>query len=212
MTKEYLDLKFEPYNLLTPTIFITILNYPLFPTITNEFHTIFHVKEEKENFLWSNHLQFHVFDLSNFMVRWRKYRREMKENYSKKAPWLLMFSAVDYRKKLVEQEILSDLEEWAMNIEEVREALIEWETLSANKENQTIFEARAKELRDLLSNLEGKRREGLEEGIKEGIKKGRKEEKINTAVEMLKQGLTIELIEKVTKLSRNEVEELTDQI
>lgn len=84
----------------------------------------------------------------------------MIAEHEKKSPWLLMFSAVDYRRKKVEQDIISDLEEIAMNIEQVREALIEWETLSANKENQAIFEARAKELRDLLSNLEGERREG----------------------------------------------------
>ncbi len=55
-----------------------------------------------------------------------------------------------------------------MDIEQVREALIEWETLSANKENHVIYEARAKELRDMISNLEGERRLGREEGIELG--------------------------------------------
>lgn len=99
---------------------------------------------------------------------------------------------------------ISDLEEWAMNIEQVREALIEWETLSANKENQAIFEARAKELRDLLSNLEGERRLGREEGRAEGERKG-----INrVAIELLKDGMEIEQVAKYVKLSLEEVKQL----
>ncbi len=47
-----------------------------------------------------------------------------------------MLSAVDYPENKLVDELMSELEEWAMNIEQVREALIEWETISANKENQ----------------------------------------------------------------------------
>ena len=47
-----------------------------------------------------------------------------------------------------------------MNIEEVREVLIEWESLSANKENREVYETRMRQLRDLLSNLQGYHRWG----------------------------------------------------
>jgi len=47
-----------------------------------------------------------------------------------------------------------------------------WESLSANKENKVLYEARLKYLRDQLSNIRGERRLGREEGIKEGIKQG----------------------------------------
>ncbi|MEH7386807.1 hypothetical protein V7147_15555, partial [Bacillus sp. JJ1521] len=105
------------------------------------------------------------------MEQWRKYRRQMKEN--NELPWLLMLSAVDYQKNQLDDELMSELEEWAMNIEQVREALIEWETISGNKENRVIYEARAKELRDMISNLEGERRLGREERKEEGIELGR---------------------------------------
>ncbi|WP_256237564.1 hypothetical protein [Bacillus sp. EB600] len=49
--------------------------------------------------------------------------------------------------------MLAELEKWAMNIEEVREALIEWENLSSKKKNRVEYEARLKELRDLLNNF-----------------------------------------------------------
>lgn len=134
----------QPYTLLKPTIMISILNYPLFPSETDSFLTIFHITEDTDHFTWSNHLEFHVFDLGAFMVQWKKYHRQIKSKENKELPWLLMLSAADYRKKKTDAELMSELEEWAMNSEQVREALIEWETLSANKENRAIHEARAR--------------------------------------------------------------------
>nr|WP_102345839.1 Rpn family recombination-promoting nuclease/putative transposase [Bacillus sp. Marseille-P3661] len=52
----------QPYTMLKPTIMITILNYPLFPSETDLFHTVFHIKEETDHFQWSDYLEFHVFD------------------------------------------------------------------------------------------------------------------------------------------------------
>lgn len=145
------------------------------------------------------HLEFHVFDLSAFMVQWRKYRRQMRKEENKELPWLMMLSAADYRRKKVDEELLSELEEWAMNREQVREALIEWETLSANKENRIIYEARVKELRDLLSNLEGERRVGKEEGKQE------------IALKMLEKGYEVSIISEITELSEQEISQLKSQ-
>jgi len=41
-----------------------------------------------------------------FMVKWKKYRREMKK--SAEWPWLMMLSAVDARKRDVDEQILND--------------------------------------------------------------------------------------------------------
>ena len=54
----------------------------------------------------------------------------------------MMLTAIDYSKRNMDYEILKELEEFAMNEQEIREALIEWETLSANKENKVLYEAR----------------------------------------------------------------------
>ena len=87
----------QDYNELVPTIMISIINYPLFPHETDSFHNIFHLKEDNENFLWSTHLEFHTIDLSQFMVKWKKYRRQLKGNSVSEYPWLMMLSAVNYR-------------------------------------------------------------------------------------------------------------------
>lgn len=108
-----------------------------------------------------------------------------------------MLSAVDYRKKnLKNSEMLAELEEWAMEIEEVRKALIEWESLSANKENRVVYEARMKELKDLLSNLEGYKRKGREEALKLVARK------------MLQDGTPVFKIAEITGLSEEDIEKL----
>ncbi|MGJ7922241.1 Rpn family recombination-promoting nuclease/putative transposase [Neobacillus sp. LXY-4] len=202
----------ESYTLLPPTIFITIVNYPLFPTETDRFHTKFHIREDDEGFLWSDRLEFHLIDLSSFMVQWKKYRRKLKEQHDQELPWLMMLSAADAKRKILHSEILAELEEWAMNIEEVREALIEWENLSADKKNRTEYEARLKELRDQLSNLQGYHRmgkeEGMKEGIKDGVKKGLKEGSKNIARNMLKKGYTISQIAELTGLTEEDIRNL----
>ena len=156
----------QDYSELVPTIMIPIMNYPLFPHESDSFHNVFHLTEDKEHFIWSPHLEIHAFDLSQFMVKWKKYRREMKNNPSSELPWLMMLSAADCKKNTIHTEIFQELEEMAMNEQEIREALIEWETLSANKENKVLYEARLKYLRDQLSNIRGERKAGKEEGKK----------------------------------------------
>ena len=49
-------------------------------------------------------------------------------------------SDADYRKNYTNIEMLMELEEWAVKIDRVREALIEWENLSVNKENRIEYD------------------------------------------------------------------------
>ena len=207
-------MKFEKYrkdtktNRFSPTIMITILNYPLFPHETDQFHTIFQLREVNEHFIWSPHLEFHAFDLTNFMVKWKKYRREMKLNPPTELLWLMMLSAADYRRKTMDEDIFHELEVLAMNEQEVQKALIECESLSSNKENKAQYEARLKYLRDELSLLRGERRLGREEGKEEGKKEGKKEERNKIAFEMLQSGFDKRVIMDLTKLSEEELREL----
>ncbi len=113
------------YRELVPTIMISILNYPLFPHQTKRFHNRFHVYEDLEFFMWSPHLELHTFDLTKFMVKWKKYRRGMKAKPPASYPWLMMLSAADYRKKTIDTDILQELEELAMNEQEVLDAIKE---------------------------------------------------------------------------------------
>ncbi|WP_211171267.1 hypothetical protein [Bacillus sp. DNRA2] len=134
------------------------------------------------------------------MLQWKKYNRKLKEQNEHELPWLMMLTAADAKRKILYSDILAELEEWAMNIEEVREALIEWENLSADKKNRDEYEARLKELRDQLSNLQGYHRKGKEEGIKEGRK--------IVAKNLLRKGLSLTEISELTGLTEDEIREL----
>jgi predicted transposase/invertase (TIGR01784 family) len=50
--------------------------------------------------------------------------------------------------------------------------------------------------------------EGLQKGLQEGKLKGKMEEKKNIAREMLKEGLSMDLITKITGLDHKEVEQI----
>ena len=68
--------------------------------------------------------------------------------------------------------------------------------MSADKENKVLYEARLKLLRDQLTNLVGERKAGGEEATRK------------TALEMIKDGIPIDIIEKYTMLDRKEIEDL----
>ena len=53
----------------------------------------------------------------------------MKQNPSPEYPWLMMLAATNFQNKMVNEEMIQELEEFAMKEQEIREALIEWETI-----------------------------------------------------------------------------------
>ncbi|WP_456687241.1 Rpn family recombination-promoting nuclease/putative transposase [Aeribacillus sp. SP014] len=120
-------------------------------------------------------------------------------------PWLMMLSAVEARKQEIDETILKELEVLAMNEQEIREALEEWEKLSVSSENRYAYEMRLKWLRDQLSNLLGERRAGMEEGLKQGLKQGREEERKNMIRHMSAKGMTVKDIADLTGLAEEEV-------
>jgi predicted transposase/invertase (TIGR01784 family) len=101
--------------------------------------------------------------------------------------------------------LFDELEEWAMNEQEIREALEEWEKLSVSPENRYAYEMRLKWLRDQLSNLLGERRAGLEEGLKKGREEGREEERKKMIRHMAAKGMTAKDIADLTGLTEEEV-------
>ncbi len=74
------------------------------------------------------------------------------------------------------------------------------------------YEDSLKSYRDVKNSIVTAREEGekngLEKGLKQGIEQGRKQEKIEIARNLLKSGLTIDLITKTTGLSASEIDGL----
>ena len=87
--------------------------------------------------------------------------------------------------------------------------LIEKAKIGALSEKEhRIYEASMKALEDEVDMEEAGYERGLEEGRKEGIEEGRKNNSIQIAKEMKKEGMNPSLIAKLTKLSLYEIETL----
>ena len=107
------------------------------------------------------------------------------------------------------------------DIEKARKTL---EYISTDDNERTILDAIQKSRNDFYNDITSAKKEGIEEGLKEGLKEGldkglkegldkglregEKKGKIEIAKNMLKEGLGVNLISKLSGLSVKEIEEL----
>ena len=77
-----------------------------------------------------------------------------------------------------------------------------------DKIERRAYEQREKAIRDYYSYMNAFKEEGLQQGLEQGMQKGLYQQAIQTAKNMLKDKVDIELISKYTSLSINEIEEL----
>ena len=80
--------------------------------------------------------------------------------------------------------------------------------MSLSPEERNNYEYRLRAIRDEADAIEYKTKQAKEEGIKEGLEQGIEQ----TAKEMLKNNFTIEQIETITKLTKEEIERLKNEI
>ena len=82
------------------------------------------------------------------------------------------------------------------------------EILSGDEKVRMEAFYREREIRDELSRMQSARQEGREEGREQGEQEGRLKEKMETAKNFLKMGLSIEQISKGTGLNIEEIQKL----
>ena len=104
----------------------------------------------------------------------------------------------------IENPESEEIEMIAKKIPEIKEAKKTLEILSLDKKARMTYEQRQKALKDKISMLSGAK----EEGIKEGIEK----EKFNIALNMLENGMSKDVVEKITGLSKTKVEKIEKEI
>ena len=90
----------------------------------------------------------------------------------------------------------------------VQKAEDEFEYLTGDAETRRLAELREKAIRDEAAGLKSARRKGIEEGIQQGIEQGIEKNKIEIAKKMLAEKIDIELIMKITELTKEEIEKL----
>lgn len=100
--------------------------------------------------------------------------------------------------------------------EGIKAAYDELVSLENDDERRQIYRIREKAIMDYKVQNRTAREEGIKEGIKKGIEKGREEGiekgKLQTAKNMLNNGLSVELISRVTELSIEKINELQKEI
>lgn len=96
-----------------------------------------------------------------------------------------------------ESEKVRDLE---LSIEEIRQAKDELIRMSNDKKQRELYDMRANSLRDKISELNAVEKKGREEGIQEGRKE--------TAKNLLKLGVSIDVIIEATGLSKEDIDKI----
>jgi len=192
----------EKYKDLKKTISIAILDYNLEKLRDLEkAHTKWYIIEDDERKIkLTDKLEIHIIELPKIR------RRKKQEEKDSLIEWMMFLDNPNDGEVLEIMKTNKEIEEAMKKLEEIQSdeemmRIIDLRKKAIWDENQAKYTAREE-------GLEEGREEGKKQGIKEGRKEGRKEAKIEVAKKMIEEKMDIELIEKVTGLSKEKIEEL----
>ena len=92
--------------------------------------------------------------------------------------------------------------------EAIRKAHSEYQAFSGTPAYREMYEARLKWERDHNSLVNSAREEGKQQGKEQGLEQGEKHKALDAARRMKGKGLDVQLIQEVTGLSTEEIEQL----
>ena len=207
----------EPYTNCKKSIVINILNFMYYNR--NEYHSVARMifeepkEEEKvemgykeEDRYMTKYLEVHIIELPKFKIKNPKMHTKLEE-------WLWLFIGSD--------EKVSEASKKNKEIEKIKKKLA---SMSLSPEERNNYEYRLRAIRDEADAIEYKTKQAKEEGIKEGfeqgisqgieqgLERGIEQGLEQTAKEMLKNNFTIEQIQKITKLTKEEIERLKREL
>ena len=195
----------EPYTNCKKSIVINILNFMYYKR--NEYHSVARMifeepKEEErvemgykeEDRYMTKYLEVHIIELPKFKIKNPKMHTKLEE-------WLWLFIGSD--------EKVSEASKKNKEIEKIKKKLA---SMSLSPEERNNYEYRLRAIRDEADAIEYKTKQAKEEGIREGLERGAKRRTEEMVKEMLKNNFTIEQIEIITKLTKEEIERLKNEI
>ena len=180
------------YDKLEKTIVINVLNFNCLEE--DDYHNIYQLlnRESKEELI--DHLEIHFIELE-------KYNKDLSEVQTALDRWTEFLKRAD---KYDKDKIPTQLAELAS----IEKAIKVLDTIGLTKEEREAYEARLKWLRDEEMALKKAERKGMEKGME----KGREEERKQLIINMLKNGISVEEIAKMTQLDKKEVEKIKKKI
>lgn len=195
----------EPYTNCKKSIVINILNFMYYNR--NEYHSVARMifeepkEEEKvemgykeEDRYMTKYLEVHIIELPKFKIKNPKMHTKLEE-------WLWLFIGSD--------EKVSEASKKNKEIEKIKKKLA---SMSLSPEERNNYEYRLRAIRDEADAIEYKTKQAKEEGIREGLERGAKRRTEEMVKEMLKNNFTIEQIEIITKLTKEEIERLKKEL
>lgn len=146
---------------------------------SEKYHNRFAILEEQEQYLLNDNLQLHFIELK----KWTKLSIKARNRLER---WLLFLTNNDPM----------ELEEIAMKDSNITKALDAEKKFLSDKQARYIYDLREKAKRDLFSSIAT--------AEERGEKRGRAE----IAASMFKEGMSIEMIHKITKMDMNQLKQL----
>ena len=188
----------DAYNKAKRVVLIAIIDFKLALTETiKEIETEWKLREKnRPELTLTNSIEIRIIELEKV----RKFYGKNKNNI--KAQWMLFLD--DPNSKEV-REIME-------KNEEIKEATVVVKQMSEDEKMQRLAFLREKAILDEKEIVETATnkglREGMEKGLAKGIEQGEKRKSTEIAKELLKENMPIEKIAKITKLSKEEIEQL----
>ncbi|WP_436867109.1 Rpn family recombination-promoting nuclease/putative transposase [Bacillus fungorum] len=178
------------YKSLRQTICINLVDFIIFPE-EEDFHNVGVVMNRKSKRIITEDLELHFIEIPKLIKEWQGERVDPWKDTLVR--WLLLFPAHE------DERLTTILEEIAMEKDPVlKKAIQNWEHMSSDESFRRLYEAREKELRDKVSEIETAREQGAMGEKKQIILKlsemGLSFEKIAEAVE-----LSVEKVQRILK-------------
>ncbi len=183
----------DDYVELKKTIGILIVNFEIKRLKGLKYHSKWKIIEEDERqIILTEHLELHIIEIPKI------YKIEKKEEGQELIKWL----------NFIENPESKKVGEYMKENEEMKEAKEKLEVMSEDEKMQILAELRLKAIRDEKAVERFGYNQGIEKGIKQGKKEGKKEERKEIAKKMKEQGIDMQMIQKITELTEEEINSL----
>ena len=197
--------KGEEYKEAKSTIVINLLNFEFYKR--NSYHNIAHMKFEKtkENEYvdmgYIEEEEIATSDLEMHFIEIPKFEKKNPEAKTKLEQWLWLLAGREEKLEMAKKEN-----------KEIKKAMDIIDEMSMDEKEWELYMSRHRAILDYNSGMSEAKRQGIEDGLKEGIKQGIKEgaksRNIEIAKNMIKEKIEIKTIEKITGLTKEEIEKL----
>ncbi len=206
----------EQYTQLKPTISIILLDFDYLPETA--WHNIYHICNDISKQRLTDHFAMHFIEIKKFTYS------DIKK-LTKLGTWAAYFSNCDEK----EMEVLT------MNNTVMKDVAKAENAFTSDEKMRYKYMLREKAIRDYYSGLDDARQEGVKQGLEQGLAQGREEglaqgreqglaqgreqgvaqgaqqEKIANILGMLREGIDISVIAKITSCSVAEIQQIANK-